>query len=368
MKFKFLKSSLFLSLASLCVMGCQDDDSNVEGINNNSTDKNNSLILNDKDPVVIKLLDLGFNLKNIEEYEDFFLVENDILFNKNEKKSETVSKTAQVHANSLVFMENVNNITVRIDSSIPASGNDNWRTAIATAISDWNNIIDCRINFTITTNSTADILIGSDGNILPNNNPAAAFLPSNGKPGSQIAINLDAANNTVFSEKEKEHIIKHELGHTIGFYHTDGPSKGEQTTSFNWIQYTPSGYGTNQDPNSVMNAGWPYSFILSSYDIFSAKYLYPDSYFINELISFPLENTTIYNSGSFETTWRPSFIPEANVKIEIFVEGLLVKTSIEKNDGHTIISAYGSGNYKIKISSQSNSNLYDESSFYFVND
>ncbi|GGF17401.1 M57 family metalloprotease [Flavobacterium limi] len=368
MKFNFLKSSLFVGFATLCVMSCQDDDSNVEAINDNSTVKNNSLNLNDKDPIVIKLIDMGFNIKDIKEYNSFFLLEDDILFLKDNKHSLT-GKSNQVYSNSLVTMANVNNITIRIDTSIPTSGTDNWRTAIASAINDWNNIIDCRVNFTITTNTTADILIGSDGNILPNNNPAAAFLPSNGKPGSQIAINLDAANNRVFSEQEKEHIIKHELGHTIGFYHTDGPSKGEQTALFNWIQNTPSGYGTDQDPNSVMNSGWPYSFIFSSYDLFAARFLYPELNSINDTILYPIEGDYVVNSGAYlDISWRPTFTPDNQIQIDVFVEENLVISSNIPNNGYYLLYTPGPGQYKIKLSSISNPNIFDTVNFGFQND
>ena len=68
----------------------------------------------------------------------------------------------------------------------------------------------------------------------------------------------------------------HELGHCIGFRHTNWDIKGEGISSVgaNYIPNTP-----NQDSNSVMNGGTAsYSWNgFSSYDISAVKYLYPDT-------------------------------------------------------------------------------------------
>jgi len=366
MKFNFLKSIVLVTITGIIAISCQSDDS--DSLIDNKI--NDSKPLNENDPSLQKILAMGFNLKNIQELKDFYLVENDILFSKNEYISQTTGKPAQAHYNSLVSMENVNIIKVGIHNSIPSSGNDNWRNAIAAAISDWNAISDCRVNFTITVPAECDILIGSDEGILPLNTPASAILPISGQPGFQIAINLDAINDRVFSEDEKKHILKHEFGHTIGFCHTNGPLRGEDTdqSGFNLINYTPTGFGGNQDPYSVMNTGTALSFVFSSYDLFAARYLYPELYSMSEMISYPVEGSTIYGSGSFDISWRSSFILEQNITIEVFLENVLVKTTTEKNDGNTYVGNYGDGQYKIKISSPSNSNTFDLVNFYYVND
>lgn len=366
MKLNFFKSIALLGLTGLIVISCQSDDSDSLTINT----VNEKKPLNESDPSVKKILSMGFNLNNIEELKDYYLVENDILFSKHDTNLQNTGKPAQAHSNSLVSMDNVNIINVGIHNSLPSSGDDNWRNAIVAAINDWNSISDCRVNFTITATSEADILIGSDEGILPPNTPASAILPISGQPGFQIAINLDAANNRVFSEDEKKHILKHELGHTIGFCHTNGPLRGEDTdpSGYNVIQYTPTGFGSNQDPSSVMNTGTVPSLVFSSYDLFAARYLYPELYLMSEMISYPLDGTTLYGSGGFNISWRPSFILEQNIKIEVFLENVLVKTITEKNDGNSYIGNYGDGQYKIKISSPSNPNSFDIQSFYYVND
>ncbi|MBW1656315.1 M57 family metalloprotease [Flavobacterium quisquiliarum] len=366
MKVNFLKSITILSLTSVMFISCQEDDSNLSG--KTATENYNSV--NENDPYVQKILAMGFNIKNIKELKDFYLVESDIMFPKDGNISGTAEKSAQAHANSLVSMENITTIKVAFHNSLPISGNDNWRDAIAAAMNDWNSITGSRVNFIMSDINNYDIIIGADQDILSNGVPASAYLPALGKPGYQIIINLDAADNRVFSESEKKHIIKHELGHTIGFCHTNGPLRGEHTDAggFNTILYTPNGFGSNQDPDSVMNTATPLSFIFSNYDLYAVRYLYPEIYSMNEMISYPLENASIYGSGGFDIFWRASFILNQDIKMEVFLENVLVHSSIQKNDGNAYIGNYGDGQYKIKISSPSNSSSFDIVTFYYVND
>lgn len=323
----------------------------------NSVDKN--------DPVVIQLINQGYKLKNIKDLNDYYLVEDDMMFSKD--KSNTTAKPAQAYFNQLVNMNTVNNITVRIDSSIPTSGSDDWRSAISTALNDWNSIQGCRVNFILTTNSIVDILIGADGGILPNSTAASAFTPGSGAPGSQIAINLDARNDIPLSEAEKIHVIQHELGHTIGFRHTNGALFGDQNDpyGYNTIIYTPTGFGTSQDNNSVMNSNVPYSNGFSSYDIFAFKYLYPDTYSMSELIFSPIDGESIVSGrNGIYIYWKSSFIQEQNIKVEVFYEGVLGYSSTTPNVGGIDIPCR-TGSCKVKLSSISNPSFYDEANFYF---
>ena len=98
MKVNFLKSITILSLTSVMFISCQEDDSNLSG--KTATENYNSV--NENDPYVQKILAMGFNIKNIKELKDFYLVESDIMFPKDGNISGTAEKSAQAHANSLV--------------------------------------------------------------------------------------------------------------------------------------------------------------------------------------------------------------------------------------------------------------------------
>ncbi|WP_171017529.1 hypothetical protein [Sphingobacterium daejeonense] len=59
-------------------------------------------------------------------------------------------------------------VKIYMDSSIPTTVEDNWRTALNTAISAYNNIANINIRLQLTTlSSDANITIKSDANALP---------------------------------------------------------------------------------------------------------------------------------------------------------------------------------------------------------
>ncbi|WP_264542260.1 MULTISPECIES: zinc-dependent metalloprotease [Flavobacterium] len=355
MKKLFLKSMPFMMLTSFLLTSCQQDD-----VIDDKTDENKTLTVNANDPQVVKLLEMGFKLVNIKEFDDYYLVENDMIFYKNENYNQK-----QAHGNRLVYMDKVNTMTVKIDNSIPATGN--WRQAITNAVNDWNNIADCRIIFSITTNTTADIYVVNDPSI---SSPLIAALPYGGNPGSQIKINLNHSSLIDLPESGRKRAVMHELGHTIGFVHSNGIANGEGNSPNGYITIpnTPYGGGIYIDADSVMNSSLTTAIGFSSYDLIASKYLYPDTYSINDLITFPVEGTREVNGGGgLHAYWKASYIPSANVKIEVFKEGILKQTLIVPNTGFSYYDTFSSGFYKVKISSETNPNLYDEVNFeYFM--
>lgn len=199
------------------------------------------------DEATRSILDLGFPEESIQEFEDFYLVEEDIIFPKKLGPGDERSKQAYV-TTGLVDHGQVNDITVRIDASIPTTGVDNWWLEVQQAIVDWNNIGNSRLRFTYTIDPTADITVRSDFGALPDNTIAAASWPSGGMAGVEIRVNLDFNSNATIPTGQKRYNMVHELGHTIGFRHTNWSSRGEG--SANQLAGTPC-----TDPISVMNGG-----------------------------------------------------------------------------------------------------------------
>lgn len=279
---------IILSLLTLCmVFSCEDSE----------TDSNLSSksAIHDS-PVVQNLLKLGYKIEDIKETEDFYLVQGDLIFSKNlndYKKGET---NRHASSNNLVSQQ-YRVITVGIDSSIPQSGKNDSRSAITSAMSKWSDLSGNSIAFVRSYDPNPDILIKSDNNALGSNVIAAAGFPlSNGKAFNEILINFDFYNNLTVSENSKIYNMVHELGHCIGFRHTNWEGEGlydqyGNLIGANYIPNTPS-----QDANSVMNGGTALNSWngFSSYDVTAVNYLYP-GLACNSRLSGPAEGTCAYD-------------------------------------------------------------------------
>lgn len=220
----------------------------------------------DKDAI----LRLGFDINDVINNKDHYVVEGDIRIEKNNLTTEDQIQLRQARWSALISYSNQNNITVGVSSLMPASGVDNWRTEIQKAINNWNSITGCRIRMTYTTSATPDILITID-NKLGTSTLAKASWPENGKAGPTILLNLDYAKQRELTSSEKEYHMTHELGHCLGLRHTNWASRYE-TTAIK-IPGTP-----DVDNNSVMNGGvikrsWNG---FTSYDLIAIRFLYPE--------------------------------------------------------------------------------------------
>ncbi|NII25575.1 protease [Pseudoflavitalea sp. X16] len=167
--------------------------------------------------VLDKIYELGFGNKNVARHPEGYLVEGDIVITEEDLRSSPDRKLIRVGDEEQYRTTNTvtglpRNITVRLNSSLPAR----YTTALNSAISRYN-ALGLRITFSRVT---------SGGNIVINPAPSGAgylasagFPSSSGNPYGSVLVNrsyLDTWNiNTVTS------IIAHEIGHCIGYRHTD---------------------------------------------------------------------------------------------------------------------------------------------------
>ena len=202
--------------------------------------------------VLAKIYNLGFSNKNvISDGNGNYIVEGDILISQNdldatpEMQFLRVGDEEQYRTNNLVTGL-PRNITVSLASAL-----NTWSTALNTAISRYN-ALGLRVTFTRVTSGANISIVNGTGNFL-----ASAGFPSGGNPYNRIILVSTAVagqpQNTVAS------ILAHEMGHCIGFRHTDyfnrayscgGSAVNEGSAGVGAINIP--GTPTGGDPNSWM--------------------------------------------------------------------------------------------------------------------
>lgn len=286
----------------------------------------------------------GFRTQNIVDDGDYLVVEGDMVMKKQdlltilEKENQLLNggnKTDSWVIDTAVTLSYVSNILYYVHptvNNLPSS--NTWISAIQSATSAWNNIENCRITFVPTTNpNLADITIYAvDGlyyngttyveaaNTIPNvpttELPACAIprcdgikalaaFPVDCRVGRWLVLSTctDAVNQT-----QKNNIVTHELGHTLGFRHasfgctTPGDTEASyhvECTSVNGANHlfwTP-----NCDHTSLMSSG-AVDNALNDYDKMSARMLYPDCCQGNLSISGVTTNSCGTHCRSWQAT------------------------------------------------------------------
>jgi hypothetical protein len=230
-----------------------------------------------------KIKFLGLDGLPIEERGDYYVIDGDISVSKKSLESidtkDIKNGRSKQASYTLIDFANQPNITVRVDNSIPTSGDDDWWGTVQQAAIQWNGITGSRINFIYTTDPTADITVRTDtdpafGLPLKDNTIAEGSWPSGGQAGFQVRVNLDFNSNASVSIPQKVYNMIHELGHNIGFRHTNW--QGLSEFAGNGIPGTPN-IGSNPDPNSVMNGGTANNSWVgfSQFDVIALRTLYP---------------------------------------------------------------------------------------------
>ncbi|MBZ4189495.1 M57 family metalloprotease [Niabella beijingensis] len=264
--------------------------------------------------------------KDVQENDDYFIVDGDILISKSGLKKIAATSPRQVSTNNTV-QGSLTNITIGFYDATPSqfSADDSrWFYTIRRAVDAWNTISSCRINLIHVYNNmyapypslNVDILVVPE-NLGSGNFGQGEWPTQAGAPGNRIKVNPYTANTdgSPRSQDQDVYMLIHEIGHCLGLRHTDWFVEGAGTIGANPIPGTPSSGASTDDASSVMNSGrlgtsygwgaYPSDGRFSSYDKVAARYLYPlgnSGYTFKTVINGPtsgsVSQTLIMTSGA----------------------------------------------------------------------
>ncbi|MBW8684890.1 zinc-dependent metalloprotease [Chitinophaga sp. B61] len=229
---------------------------------------------------------LGFSTAGVRKFNDGYLVEGDILLSEKDLATQKISHALHTPKEEQYSTTNLvtglpRTITVRVASTLGTA----FVTGTDTAIARYNRL-NLRITFRRVTSGTANITISgfnqgpSGGGIVLG---SAGFPTSSGNPYNSILMNTNAAaygsNPNVLYVGS---VIQHEIGHCIGFRHTDyfnralscgGATSNEGTAGVGAVHIpgTPTGNSSNSWMLACSNGG---NRTFNAADIVALNYLY----------------------------------------------------------------------------------------------
>ncbi|EZH72725.1 hypothetical protein ATO12_21565 [Aquimarina atlantica] len=226
--------------------------------------------------VLNKISELHFNPNGVEKItlndingtqKTVYKIEDDILFTENQLMKTGLYggiQNKQYRTNNTVTATNV----IRV---VGYNGNNQFglsataQTGLRYAVDNYNNEnLDIRFELSFGTNwGPNDILVFvQDGFARDDRFPAGiAGFPSNGFPFNRVRINTTAS--TTQTDQQLEHLLAHEIGHCIGFRHTDWDTRkscGENNNEGagnDGLVFIPGTAGPGGDDDSIMNACYP---------------------------------------------------------------------------------------------------------------
>lgn len=257
------------SVSLIAVSSCSDDV--TEGIVDNPINNTESVLEQAKN----RILSMGLDTTDMIEIDGYYVVENDILINKDSLFS--VPQTRQYSATH--FVSNLQTITIGVDNTISTSSG--WIEAIKSVVDIYNEYTGLKFVYS-EYNPTIRVSKKDFGDYRDLVCAQGEFPTSSRRPGSNVYINtgffVDIDN--FLSHNEKVFLLMHEVGHNIGLRHTDCAVNGEGASDVGMVKIpgTP-----DTDSDSYMNSGtcgnsWN---SMPEYDAVALKYLWPKYYTIH---------------------------------------------------------------------------------------
>jgi hypothetical protein len=250
---------------------------------------------------------LGFRGDMVQDMGDYVLVEGDIRFSKADlRAAQRPAEPAgplsgprmQYTTTALVSLANVNYITVNLNA---LAGDPTWANAARTAFGHWNGITSSMV-WMVETTGAADITVSPFCNSTSGTLAEITSWPSGGKPGQGILVNTCWRPSNPATQSAKVHAMVHELGHTIGFRHTNWSQRNEQLDPQHSVigaVHVPGTPQTQGDANSVMNGGVAGAGFtgFSGFDLVAIRNRYP--------LGSPSVGVTYPGSANPVISWTP---------------------------------------------------------------
>lgn len=272
------KISLLVLAVSFAFFSCQKDEGvvlNQQSVQEKYAEVVQALEENYFNPSDLELVD--FELPD-GSFQEMFKVEGDLMFTKEQILNMNMGdgiRTKQYRTNNLVGISTIDIIGYTGGGGFGLSNQE--RTALQWAVNNYNRLgLSIRFNLTFGTNyQPKDMVVYHN----PNQSGAggSAGFPSGGQPYKWVQIyGLSGYNTNVV-----EHVITHEIGHSVGLRHTDWFSRQSCGQNVNegsggvgavHIPGTPTGY----DSTSLMLACFSSSEDgeFNGNDITALRYLY----------------------------------------------------------------------------------------------
>ena len=356
------KSTIVLAL-SLCALSCKKDS---------NTSKAEAKPVASVAEIPEELLPLarflstknGIKIENIafRKRDSAFVMEGDMvvkqssvvvemsLIKDNDRK---ISSTSDLKAPSISQQRSDLLITITSYPTIRVRNlcsSNTWLLATSQAIRNFNHpsvTAMTKIRMVEVTSGRVDVTVSENGLYSNDNNYAEALSPNyvypltspyNKKPGTNVYI---YTNGNYISEGEKELVITHELGHTIGFKHTNPKNNVHDGVH---IEYSPW-----EDSGSFMNMGGSFGQTprfkgFSNNDIWAMYTMYPQTIPYSTSISGNATNL----SGTVGYMWATGSTPASNGN---FVFKMYTTNGFQD----LAVNYYGSG---VKIAAMSGENYY----------
>ncbi|GAA0873438.1 hypothetical protein GCM10009117_25850 [Gangjinia marincola] len=260
MKMINVKAVLSCLALSAIVMSCSKDE-----VNENQ-DEINALEKEVSQDIKTMIDDIGLN-QDFVKYDTFYypdgsseerlMVEEDVFMTETElqafHKEHGVQEGGRQYSTTPLVSQGRNISIIGFTGGGGQGLSSKERTALQWAVNNYNRLSGVSISFTLTFGTdwqSKDMVVYRNPN--QSGSGGSAGFPSNGNPFKFVQIyglgNLDT--NVI------EHVITHEVGHSVGFRHTDWFSRqscGQNVNEggdVNYIPGTPNGF----DPTSVMLA------------------------------------------------------------------------------------------------------------------
>lgn len=198
---KYLKTSF--AVIALMIISCNQDFGTIT-----SEDESAGTPLE----VRAELINMGFNPEGFYNLKAGYMVEGDIFLSFADLKflpNTKVPVVEQYRTTNLVRVNGIKTITISLENSL-ASISGSLDEAIARYNAEFLSINFQRVN------SSANICITQVTNV---SYAASAGFPSGGKPYKSILVNTTAISGQPLETVAT--ILAHEMGHCIGFRHTD---------------------------------------------------------------------------------------------------------------------------------------------------